>query len=60
VPVLESTAFARMSQDRFQDYFDKAKVLWFSEVVPQAEGEALLAEIEAMLGNPPLNSDPRK
>lgn len=49
--VLESTAFDRMSQDRFQDFFDKVKRLWREEL--GVKYEALLAEVEIMLGNLP-------
>lgn len=56
VVVLESTAFASMSQDRFQDFFDKAKRLWREEL--GVEHAALLEEVEAMLGLPPLEAAP--
>lgn len=51
--VLESTAFDCMSQDRFQDFFDKAKHLWREEL--GVKYEALMADVELMLGNPPLD-----
>lgn len=51
--VLESTAFDRMSADRFADYFQKAQRVWREEL--GVKYEAVLARVEEMLGNPPLD-----
>lgn len=49
VPVPQSISFGKMPQDEFRKFFDQAVELICAEVVPGADKDGLLAEVEAML-----------
>lgn len=51
VPVPQSTAFDKMDQAEFQDYFDRSIRLICTEVVPGTDSERLIAEVQTMLGD---------
>jgi hypothetical protein len=51
----QSTAFDAMSADEFQTYMDGAIRLICSEIVPGTNGDDLIRDVQAMLGEPALD-----
>lgn len=50
VMVTQSIAFDKMSQSEFRQFFDKAKLLLITQIIPGLDSEALEREARMMLG----------